>query len=131
MVISASRPILRRDRTDVVEEICAEIRRIWPAAQAARLLRWRVVTEQAAVFSVRPGIERLRPSQQTQIDRLFVAGDWTHTGWPATMEGAVRSGYLTAEALLKTFGQSERLLAADLPRGLLARLILGRQSEPS
>jgi uncharacterized protein with NAD-binding domain and iron-sulfur cluster len=92
------------------------------------LLRWRFVTEQAAVFSVRPGIERLRPTQQTAIDRLFVAGDWTHTGWPA-MEGAVRSGYLAAEALLRTFGRYERLLVADLPRGLLARLILGDRTD--
>jgi squalene-associated FAD-dependent desaturase len=131
VVISASRQIVGRDRADVVEEICADLRRVWPAAKAARLLRWRLVTEQSAVFSVRPGIERLRPAQQTAIDRLFVAGDWTHTGWPATMEGAVRSGYLAAEAVLQTFGRSERLLVADLPRGTVARLILGRPIEQS
>ena len=43
--------------------------------------------------------ERLRPEQETRIANLFLAGDWTATGWPATMEGAVRSGYLAAEAI--------------------------------
>ena len=129
VVISASRQIAGRDRAEVVEEICSELKRIWPAARAARLLRWRLVTEQAAVFSVQPGIEGLRPGQKTSIDRLFVAGDWTRTGWPATMEGAVRSGYLAAEALLRSRGQSERILVADLSRGLLARLILGKPIE--
>ncbi len=129
VVISASRHILGRDRGEVVGEICEELRRLWPSARAARLLRWRLVTEQAAVFSAGPGVDRLRPTQQTPIDRLFVAGDWTHTGWPATMEGAVRSGYLAAEALLRSFGQDKRRLVADLPRGLLARLILGEGAE--
>jgi uncharacterized protein with NAD-binding domain and iron-sulfur cluster len=46
---------------------------------------------------------------------LFLAGDWTATGWPATMEGAVRSGYLAAEAILSVCGQPKRLLKPDLP----------------
>ena len=65
------------------------------------LLRCRVVTEHAATFSAVPGVDRWRPAQASPLDNLFVAGDWTATGWPATMEGAVRSGYLAAEALLK------------------------------
>ena len=44
-----------------------------------------------------PGVDRLRPEQTSPVPRLLVAGDWTRTGWPATMEGAVRSGYLAAE----------------------------------
>jgi uncharacterized protein with NAD-binding domain and iron-sulfur cluster len=84
-----------------------------------------VVTEHAAVFSARPGFEELRPAQQTEIERLVVAGDWTDTGWPATMEGAVRSGYLAAEAILRSAGRPVKFLRPDLPRGLLARLLLG------
>ncbi|HXT58137.1 MAG TPA: hydroxysqualene dehydroxylase HpnE [Pirellulales bacterium] len=124
VVISASRNLAGRDRDDVLAEIVAELGSIWPAAQAASLLQARIVTEQAAVFSLRPGIERLRPSQQTPIANLALAGDWTRTGWPATMEGAVRSGYLAAEAILKSFGRSETLLVSDLPRGWLAKRML-------
>ena len=85
---------------------------------------WRVVTEHAAVFSVRPGIEALRPSQQTEVNSLLVAGDWTATGWPATMEGAVRSGYQAAEAILARLGRPRRWLAPDLKREWLARMLI-------
>ena len=103
---------------------------IWPAARAARLLRWRVITRREAVFSVRPGVERFRPPQQTPISNLALAGDWTSTGWPATMEGAVRSGYLAAEAILSPRARSERrLLVADLPRARLTRWMTGKEPE--
>jgi zeta-carotene desaturase len=46
---------------------------------------------------------------------MFLAGDWTDTGWPATMEGAVRSGYLAAEAVLQSAGSPQRFLQPDLP----------------
>ena len=54
----------------------------------------------------------------------MLAGDWTQTGWPATMEGAVRSGYLAVEKILGKIGGNRRLLADDLPRGLIARLLI-------
>jgi uncharacterized protein with NAD-binding domain and iron-sulfur cluster len=56
---------------------------------------------------MRPGIERLRPPQETPVANLALAGDWTATGWPATMEGAVRSGNSAAEVTLRA--------AADRP----------------
>ena len=58
------------------------------------------------------------------MPNLALAGDWTDTGWPSTMEGAVRSGYLAAEAILRAFGQPERILVPDLKRGLLAGLLV-------
>jgi zeta-carotene desaturase len=62
---------------------------------------------------------------------LFLAGDWTDTGWPATMEGAVRSGYLAAEALLRTTGAPRKFLQPDLePDGFIA-MWLGRQNTAS
>ena len=61
-----------------------------------------------------PGVDRIRPVQTSPVPRLLVAGDWTRTDWPATMEGAVRSGYLAAEALLRAVGRPERLVVADL-----------------
>lgn len=121
VVISASRQLAGRDRGQVVAKIVSELAGLWPAAREARLLHWRMVTEPSAVFSVRPGIEGLRPPQATPISNLALAGDWTRTGWPATMEGAVRSGYLAAEAILAGLGQPARLLAPDLPRGWFAR----------
>jgi squalene-associated FAD-dependent desaturase len=123
VVISASRCLAGRDRADVVEEIVRELASIWPITNEARLLRWRMITEQSAVFSVQPGIDRYRSAQQTCISNLALAGDWTHTGWPSTMEGAVRSGYLAAEAILKCFKQSDVLLAPDLNHAFLSRVL--------
>lgn len=124
VVISASRSLAGRDREQAIREIVGELASIWPAAGQAELLHARLVTEHTAVFSLKPGLEQLRPRQQTAICNLALAGDWTRTGWPATMEGAVRSGHLAAEAILKGFGQSEKILVDDLPRGWLARMIL-------
>lgn len=124
-VISASREMAGRDRGQVVAQIVAELARAWPAVRQARLLRWRLVTEQAAVFSAAPRVDTLRPPQATAVPRLFLAGDWTATGWPATMEGAVRSGYLAAEAVLRAMDKpAEPIVAPDLPRGWLSRLLI-------
>jgi hypothetical protein len=122
VVISAARDLAGRAREAIVDEICRDLAAIWPAAAAAKLLRWQMVTEQEAVFSVRPGLAAQRPPQATPVAGLFLAGDWTATGWPATMEGAVRSGYLAAEGVLAQLGSPQRLLVPDLPRGILARL---------
>jgi len=102
VVISASHELLGRRREAIVAEVCDELKSIWPGAEYARLLHWRVTTHPAAVFSCVPGLDRLRPSQKTPLENLMLAGDWTATGWPATMEGAVRSGYQAAEAVLPT-----------------------------
>jgi squalene-associated FAD-dependent desaturase len=123
VVISASHDLSGRSREDVTAEVCAELRAIWPAAAAAALLRSRVVTENAAVFSVRPGSDASRLPQRTSIEGLFLAGDWTDTGWPATMEGAVRSGYLAAEAVTASLGRGARFVVPDLPRSWLMRLL--------
>jgi squalene-associated FAD-dependent desaturase len=123
VVISASRHIVGRPREEVVDEICDELRSLWPAARDAKLLRSKIVTDPLAVFSVAPGIEALRPPQATRVPGLFLAGDWTRTGWPATMEGAVRSGYLAAEGALRHFGQPASVLAPDLPRSRIAKFL--------
>ena len=124
VVISASRELAGRDRQGIIGEVRGDLAAIWPEAISARLLRARVVTEQGAVFSVRPGLDQLRPVQQTAMEGLLVAGDWTATHWPATMEGAVRSGYLAAESVLRSVGRGGQFLVPDLPRGLLARWLI-------
>ena len=70
-----------------------------------------------------PASTRIAPAPVTAWPRVFLAGDWTATGWPATMEGAVRSGYLAAEALAATSGtKGARFISPDLPPTGLMRL---------
>jgi squalene-associated FAD-dependent desaturase len=125
VVVSGSHGLVGRDRGEIVGQVRRDLEAAWPQAREAELLHWRVLTQRAAVFSPAPGIERLRPPQQTPIENLVLAGDWTATGWPATMEGAVRSGYLAVEAVLRSLGEERRLLVSDLPRGVLVRALLG------
>jgi squalene-associated FAD-dependent desaturase len=129
VVISASRSLAESQREATVAQITGELAAVFPVARQAKLLRWRIVTEPAAVFSASPEIERIRPPQKTAIGNLALAGDWTQTGWPATMEGAVRSGYLAAEAILAHFGRPARLLVDNLPTGWLAKLLLPASRE--
>lgn len=125
LVISASYDLLALDKVAIRDAVLADLVGIWPAARAAQLLRWWVVTEHGATFAVRPGVESKRPPQRTPIDGLFLAGDWTDTGWPATMEGAVRSGYLAAQGILSVLDRPTRLIRAGLKPGLLAAWLFG------
>mgnify|MGYP006283538617 CR=1 FL=1 len=130
VVISASRGLLGGDRDRLVATVVGELREVFPAARTAALLASRVVTDPTAVLSVRPGVDAHRPLAATTVPNLVLAGDWTATGWPSTMEGAVRSGRLAAAALLPAvaptgFAGSRAPLTPDLPRGLLARLLFG------
>ena len=114
IVVSAARQFRGLGHEEVQRRVVEELRRLFPEARAAVLRRARVVTEHAATFSAVPGVDQWRPGQETPIHNLFLAGDWTATGWPATMEGAVRSGYLAAEGLLRRVGKAERLVQPDL-----------------
>lgn len=127
LVVSASHDLAARSNQDVLAIALADLRALWSEASTARLVHSRVVTEHAATFSARPGIDAVRPPQRTGIDGLFFAGDWTDTGWPATMEGAVRSGYLAAEQVTIDLGRPARLLVPDLPGTWLTRLLLGKR----
>jgi zeta-carotene desaturase len=121
LVISASYDLLQKSRQEIIDLCLGEVWEALPAAREAQLVKATVIKEAAATFSPEPGVDRWRPKQQTSIPRLFLAGDWTDTGWPATMEGAVRSGYLAAEALLGTEGTPRKFLQPDLaPDGFIA-----------
>jgi squalene-associated FAD-dependent desaturase len=115
LVISASYDLLRKSRQEIIDLCLEEVRQALPVARNAELVKAIVIKEAAATFSPEPGVDRYRPKQRTAIPRLFLAGDWTDTGWPATMEGAVRSGYLAAEALLRSKGTPRKFLQPDLP----------------
>ncbi len=100
VVVSASRSLAPRASADIVSSALSELREFFPAARRCELKRSRVIREPRATYSARPGLEQLRPGPRTRYPNVFLAGDWTHTGWPATMEGAVRSGYNAADAVL-------------------------------
>lgn len=120
VVISAAFELSTRPEADIVEQVSRELLATWPEGRDAKLLHGRVITEHRAVFSPLPGIDDLRPTQQSPIANLQWAGDWTLTGWPATMEGAVRSGYLAAENVLRRMGRAEQVLQSNLPVETLA-----------
>jgi zeta-carotene desaturase len=127
VVISASRGLLDGDRDRLRDTVVAEVRSAFPAAREARLVDARIVTDPTAVLSVRPGVDAVRPPARTAVPNLFLGGDWTATGWPSTMEGAVRSGRLAAVAAAAGLGIPCPGPAPDLPRGLLVRgLLAGR-----
>ncbi len=78
-----------------------------PAARDARVESFHVTCEREATFAAIPGTGRLRPGPRTALPGLFLAGAWTDTGWPATMEGAVRSGAAAANAALHALDEAE------------------------
>jgi zeta-carotene desaturase len=128
LVISASYDLLQKPRQEIIDLCLKEVRQALPAAREAQLTKATVIKEAAATFSPEPGVDRWRPQQGTNINRLFLAGDWTATGWPATMEGAVRSGYLAAEAVLREAGESRKFLRPDLGANGLVALWAGKQT---
>ncbi|HEY3129285.1 MAG TPA: hydroxysqualene dehydroxylase HpnE [Acidobacteriota bacterium] len=122
LVISASYDLMQRSREEIVGLCRMELSEILPLTRKAQVRKAIVIKESAATFSPEPGCDRWRPSQRCAFNNLFLAGDWTQTGWPATMEGAVRSGYLAAECVLTAAGRPRKLLQPDLPPRGLARL---------
>jgi len=123
LVVSCSRSLVEKSKTEIVEMAVKEAGEFFPRARDAKLLKSTVIKEVNATYSPRPGIDKHRPASQTVWPRVFLAGDWTATGWPATMEGAVRSGYLAAEALARAVGKTEsKFLVPDLGAAGLMKL---------
>ena len=120
LVVSSSKSLVEKTRNEVLEMAQRELAEFFPGASRAKLVKATVIKEVNATYSALPQSDAYRPGAATPWPRLFLAGDWTATGWPATMEGAVRSGYKAAEALLKSVGRDECFLVPDLPaRGLM------------
>ena len=123
VVISASRGLMQGDRQKLVDQVVAELREVFPAARHATLRDAKVVTDPTAVLSVRPGVDAQRPAAITRVPNLFLAGDWTATGWPSTMEGAIRSGRIAAAAAGRYLELTVPAVVPDLPKNPLVRLI--------
>jgi zeta-carotene desaturase len=118
LVISASWPELKMPREQILASALREIDLFLPRVREARLLKSAVLKEARATFSVTPGLDAHRPAQRTAYPGLYLAGDWTASGWPSTMEGAVRSGRLAAGDIA---GNPTCFLAAEPPSTGLIR----------
>ena len=111
-----------KSRNEIIDLAMRELTEFFPVVREAKLTKSTVIKEVYATFSPTPGSDAYRPSHISPLPRLFLAGDWTATGWPSTMEGAVRSGYGAAEALAAVSGGPQKFLVPDLPAKGLMRL---------
>jgi len=123
LVVSSSKSLVEKSRAEIIDMALKELCEFFPAARDANLIKSTVIKEIHATYSPRPGIDAYRPGSQTAWPRVFLAGDWTATGWPATMEGAVRSGYVAAQYVARVAGQRRvAFLTPDLPAAGFMRL---------
>jgi squalene-associated FAD-dependent desaturase len=116
LVISSSKCLVNRSRQDILDVALGELAEFFPKVREAEVVKATVIKEVHATYAPLPGTDAHRPGQRTAWPKIFLAGDYTQTGWPATMEGAVRSGYMAAEALAE-----KKFIVADLSaKGLMA-----------
>ena len=104
IVSSGAAAILQRTNAELIDLARAELAGALPRARDAQVIRATVIREPRATFSIAPG-QPARPATQTAVRGLFLAGDWIDTGLPATIESAVRSGHLAADAALSICGR--------------------------
>ncbi|MGA2215195.1 MAG: FAD-dependent oxidoreductase [Bryobacteraceae bacterium] len=114
LVVSASRSLVEMPRAEVIALAVRELAEFFPRAKDASIEKAHVVKEIRATFSARAGLDQSRPASATKFRNFFLAGDWTRSGWPATMEGAARSGYLAAEAVARAAGEEQQFLLPDI-----------------
>jgi len=121
LVVSASHKFAALNRERAIELAISELKEFFPAGTGAKLEKAALVKEVGATFGVPPGIDNFRPdAQSSPWPNCVLAGDWIATGWPSTMESAVRSGHLAAEAVCAALGQRRTILNPDLkPAGLM------------
>jgi len=122
LVISSSKSLVEKSRQEIIDLALSEVHEFFPGARDAHLVKATVIKEVNATFSPMPGIDAYRPQSQSPWPHIFLAGDWTATGWPATMEGAVRSGYIAAAEISKRAGAARSFIAPDLPSAGLMRI---------
>jgi zeta-carotene desaturase len=119
LVIPSSGAQLSQTREEILSSALGELQMFFPEVKRAKLVKSGVLKEARATFSVVPGLDRFRPGAKTGWPGFFLAGDWTATEWPSTMESAVRSGRLAAGAVMD---DGTRFLAPEIPASGLMRL---------
>ncbi len=125
-VVSAAHDLVDQSAEQIIELVTREAQRFLPRAVNVEIKHARVVKEKRATFSVVPGIDACRPGPRGDVGNLYLAGDWCDTGWPATMEGAVRSGYQAASDLCEDLNMGPLVQAGDLQPTWLYRMIAGK-----
>lgn len=125
LVVSASDDWMKTPRQVIIDQAMEDLGSLLPAVRQAKLIKAIVVKEGRATFAPRPGCDALRPGPSSPLSNLSIAGDWVQTGWPATMESAVRSGYQAAEVLLRAQGARAPILKPDLPAEGLMKWVTG------
>ena len=134
LVVSASRAFAALSSEQAIAQAVGELAEFFPEVHGARLEKSARVKEMRATFGVFPGVDASRPTSLSPWPSCVLAGDWTATGWPSTMESAARSGHLAAEAVCHSLGIPRAFLEPDLePRGFmrLARPASPRSMRPS
>jgi hydroxysqualene dehydroxylase len=101
-VVSGAHDLINRPREELMALCLKELKRYLPRAENASLLHGRLIKERGATYSCTAAAEALRPDQKTAFGNFFLAGDWTKTGLPATIEGAVKSGHRCAELITRS-----------------------------
>jgi zeta-carotene desaturase len=98
----------------------SQLAEFFPKVKEAKLVKSALIKEMRATFGVPPGVDNVRPASESPWPNCFLAGDWTATGWPSTMESAARSGNLAAEALCRSLRDNRKFIVPDLPpKGLM------------
>ena len=106
--VSAADDVVDTPAAQLREQFVPALEQIFPAAREARITDFFVTRERRATFRQEPGCGEKRPGATTRLAGLALAGAWTDTGWPDTMEGAVRSGLSAARELRRDINQSRR-----------------------
>lgn len=118
LVIAGSKSELAMTREQILATSLAELKRFFPETAGVQPIKAGILKEARATFSVTPGLDAFRPQQKTAIPGLYLAGDWTSTDWPSTMEGAARSGRLAAGEVM---GHRTRFMVREIPATGLMR----------
>ncbi len=108
LITSASQMQIAQSNKKVIDQAVEEIHATYPESRNFKLLHASVIKEPVATFSGRPGFKDLRCTQKTPVENLFLAGDWTDTNLPSTMESAVKSGHLAAQETERFLGIERR-----------------------
>ena len=120
LVISASKSFAQLSREEAIAQAVGELAEFFPVVATAKLEKAVLIKEVRATFGVPPGIDAFRPNAISPWPNCFLAGDWTATGWPSTMESAARSGHLAAEAICRAIDAPQSFFVPDLkPTGLM------------
>jgi zeta-carotene desaturase len=122
LVVSSSRSLIDQGKQEIIDLAMRELAEFFPLAKTAKLVKSTVIKELNAGYSALPGSESYRPDVHSPWPHIYLAGDWVATGWPATMEGAVRSGYRAAEVITQAARTPKKFCVPDLPSAGLMKL---------